>query len=96
MIEAVKTLPISKVKDQLNDLVDEAATTSEQITITRNGVPAAVLVGADEWEALQETLYWLSMPDLKESLAESYEAYKAGNVYNEDQIRSGSLHQSDR
>jgi len=87
-MKPVKTLPISKVKDQLNDLVDEAANTSEQITITRNGVPAAVLVGADEWEALQETLYWLSVPDLKESLNEAHKDFKDGNVLTEEQIRS--------
>jgi prevent-host-death family protein len=87
-MKPVKTLPISKVKDQLNDLVDEAANTSEQITITRNGVPAAVLVGADEWEALQETLYWLSVPDLKESLTEAHQDFKDGNVLTEEQIRS--------
>ena len=87
-MKPVKTLPISKVKDQLNDLVDEAANTSEQITITRNGVPAAVLVGADEWEALQETLYWLSVRDLKESLTEAHQDFKDGNVLTEEQIRS--------
>jgi len=87
-MKPVKTLPISKVKDQLNDLVDEAANTSEQITITRNGVPAAVLVGADEWEALQETLHWLSVPDLKESLTEAHKDFKDGNVLTEEQIRS--------
>ena len=54
----METLPISKVKDRLNELVEAASVTHEQVTITRNGSPAAVLVGADEWESLQETLFW--------------------------------------
>jgi len=29
--------------------------TRDQVTITKNGAPAAVLVGVDEWESLQET-----------------------------------------
>src|SRR5665811_218383 len=32
----MQTLPISKVKDKLNELVDAAATTREQVTITKN------------------------------------------------------------
>ena len=56
----MQTLPISEVKDRLNDLVDAASRTHEQVTITKNGTPVAVLIGMDEWESLQETLFWLS------------------------------------
>jgi len=49
----MQTLPISKVKDRLDELVDAASTTREQITITKNGTPAAVLIGVEEWESLQ-------------------------------------------
>lgn len=55
-------MPVSKVKDRLNELVDAAAVTHERVVITKNGTPAAVLVGVDEWESLQETLFWLSQP----------------------------------
>ena len=57
-------LPISKVKDRLNELVDAASLTHEQVFITKNGSPAAVLIGAAEWEELQETLFWLSQPGI--------------------------------
>lgn len=67
----VQTLPISAVKDRLNELVDAASTTHEQVTITKNGSPAAVLIGADEWESIQETLFWLSQPGIHESIAEA-------------------------
>jgi prevent-host-death family protein len=43
----VQTLPISKVKDRLNELVEAASVTHEQVTITKNGPAAAVLIGAD-------------------------------------------------
>ena len=39
----MRTLPISKVKDKLNELVDAAVSTREQVTITKNGSSAAVL-----------------------------------------------------
>jgi antitoxin YefM len=84
----VQTLPVSKVKDRLNELVDAAANTREQVTITKNGSPAAVLIGADEWESIQETLYWLSQPSIRESLAEAQADVTAGRLFDEAQIRS--------
>ncbi len=42
----MQTLPISKVKDKLNEFVEAVSLTREQVTITKNGSPAAVLVGA--------------------------------------------------
>jgi len=85
---AMQTLPVSKVKDKLNELVDSAARTHEQITITKNGSPAAVLVGIDEWESLQETLFWLSQPGILESIAKAKADVEAGRVYTEAQIRA--------
>ena len=86
--QGMQILPVSKVKDKLNELVDAAARTHEQITITKNGSPAAVLVGIDEWESLQETLFWLSQPGILESIAEAEADVKAGRVYSEEQIRA--------
>jgi prevent-host-death family protein len=82
----VRILPISKVKDKLNEFVDAVSLTRDQITITKNGAPAAVLVGADEWESLQETLYWLSQPGTVESIAEADDDIAAGRTYGEDEI----------
>jgi antitoxin YefM len=84
----MQTLPVSKAKDRLNELVDAASTTREQITITKNGSPAAVLIGADEWESIQETLFWLSQPGIHESIAEAQADITAGRTYTEDQIRA--------
>jgi antitoxin YefM len=84
----MRVLPISKVKDKLNDYVDAVALTQDQITITKNGTPAAVLVGADEWESLHETLYWLSQPGIKESIAAADNDIATGRTYSEDEIRS--------
>lgn len=45
------------MKDKLNDFVDTPARTHEQVTITKDGSPAAALIGADEWESRQEALF---------------------------------------
>lgn len=83
----METLPISKVKDRLNELVDAASTTRSQVTITKNGTPAAVLIGVDEWESLQETLFWLSQPGVRKSVDEARADIADGRTYSEEQIR---------
>jgi antitoxin YefM len=84
----MQILPISKVKDRLNELVDAAANTLEQVTITKNGSPAAVLIGVDEWESIQESLFWLSQPGIRESIAEAEADVEGGRVYSEEQVRA--------
>lgn len=52
----MKTLPLSEVKMKLSALVDTVQTTDEEIMITKNGYPAAVLVSPDEYEGWRETI----------------------------------------
>jgi antitoxin YefM len=84
----MQTLPVSKVKDRLNELVDAAFVTHEQITITKNGSPAAVLIGVDEWESLRETLFWLAQPSIAESVDSARREITAGEGIAEEQIRA--------
>lgn len=84
----MQTLPISKVKDKLNEYVDSVVLTHDQVTITKNGSPAAVLIGAAEWESIQETLYWLSQPDIREMIAEAEDDIVAGRTFGESDIRA--------
>ena len=83
----MQTLPISTVKDRLNALVDSASQTHERVTITKNGSPAAILIGMDEWEALQETLFWLSQNDSRETIAQARAELANGEGLTEEQIR---------
>lgn len=83
----MRTLSLSDFKTHLSENVERAQTEHEQYTITRNGRPAAVLVAADEWEALQETLFWLAQPNLRESLAQAERDIAAGDVVDEAQVR---------
>ena len=53
----------------LNGLIDETATSHEPILLT-GGRQNAVLVSEADWEAIQETLYLLSVPGMRESLRE--------------------------
>jgi prevent-host-death family protein len=46
------TPPIADARAQLSKLVEEARSTHERIEITRNGHRAAVLLGADDYDAM--------------------------------------------
>ena len=58
----MKTLPLSEVKMKLSALVDRVETMDEEIVITRNGRPAAILVSPDEYESWKETVAVKSQP----------------------------------
>ncbi|MGC4936102.1 type II toxin-antitoxin system Phd/YefM family antitoxin [Gordonia sp. DT30] len=84
----MKTISISAAKSSLNELVDDAATTHEHVTITRNGSPAAVLVSSEEWESLQETLHWLSQSETATAVAEARADLDAGRTLSADALRA--------
>jgi antitoxin YefM len=86
--DGMKTLTVTEVKARLNELVDDAESTHEQIVITKHGRPAAVIVAAEDLESLQETVYWLSQPGFRESIAEAEADIGAGNTVSSDELRN--------
>ena len=73
-----KTLPISEVKARLPELVTGVEEREEEVVVTRNGRPAAVLVNYAEFERLKETLDVLSDPGLMRQIEESRAFYAPG------------------
>jgi len=51
----MKTLSVSEAKMKLSGLVNAVYATDEEIVITRNGSPVAVLISPDELESLRES-----------------------------------------
>jgi antitoxin YefM len=70
-----KTMSISEVKTRLPELVSGVAEREEEIVVTRNGKPAAVLVNYDEYERLKDTLDVLSDPELMKQIDQSKKFY---------------------
>lgn len=52
----MKTLSLSEVKMKLSSLVDLVDSTDEEVVITKNGRPAAVIISPDEFESWKETI----------------------------------------
>lgn len=68
----MSTLTASEARARLYRLIDEAAESHVPIRITgkRNN---AVLVSEEDWASVQETLYLLSIPGMRESIKEGLE-----------------------
>ena len=73
----MKTLPLTEAKTRLSGLVDDVNRRDEEIVITRNGRPAAVLVSADEYASWQETLAVRSDTGLMREIKSGLRALKA-------------------
>ena len=65
----MSVLSVSEARARLYRLIDEATSSHEPIVIKgkRN---SAVLVSEDDWRAIQETLYLLNIPGMRESIRE--------------------------
>ena len=61
------TLTATEARSKLYRLIDEAASSHEPIVITgKRG--NAVLISEEDWRSIQETLYLLNIPSMRESI----------------------------
>lgn len=65
----MSTITASEARANLYRLIDEAAESHQPLLITgkRN---KAVLISEEDWQAIQETLFLLSVPGMRESIRE--------------------------
>lgn len=79
-IVAMSVEPLRAVRDHLSDFVDRAEREHERVVVTRNGRPAAVLIGYDDLAALEETLEILADPQARAELSDARDEVAAGDV----------------
>ncbi|MGZ5052808.1 MAG: type II toxin-antitoxin system Phd/YefM family antitoxin [Methylobacter sp.] len=65
----MQTLTASEARANLYRLIDQAAQSHEPIAITGKRANA-VLLSAEDWSAIQETIYLLGVPGMRESILE--------------------------
>jgi len=61
------TLTASRARAQLYRLLDQAAASHEPVQIAGRR-HSAVLISDEDWRAIQETLYLVSIPGMRESI----------------------------
>jgi prevent-host-death family protein len=63
----MNTLTASEARANLYRLIDQTVESHEPIIITGKR-SSAVLLSAEDWSAIQETLYLLAVPSMRESI----------------------------
>jgi antitoxin YefM len=67
------TLSATEARTKLYNLIDQASSTHEPILITGKR-SNAVLISEDDWRSIQETIYLLNIPGMRESIREGLTA----------------------
>ncbi len=76
----MKTLSVSEAKMKLSALIEAVKTTDEEVVITKNGRPAAVLVSPDEYESWRETMIIRSDGDFMAEIKKGLSAIKGNKA----------------
>jgi prevent-host-death family protein len=82
------TLPLAEVRANLSKLVDEAQRTHERVEVTKNGRRAAVLMSADDYDSLMETLDILGDAETMAAIRESDADIAAGRLYSSAEVEA--------
>jgi prevent-host-death family protein len=76
----MKTLSLSEAKMKFSSLVDAVYSTDEEVVITKNGSPVAVLVSPDEFEGWKETEAIRADADFMKEIKNGLDALKRGKT----------------
>jgi prevent-host-death family protein len=87
-VKFMKALSVSEAKMKLSGLIDMVNATDEEIMITKNGRPAAVLVSPEEFESLKETVAVRSDSALMKEIKKGLKALrmKRAKLYTLDEL----------
>lgn len=75
---------MATAKATLSRVLDDVESTHERVTITRNGIPTAVLLSPGDLAALEETLELMSRPEAREQIEEARAELVSGGVAGKD------------
>ncbi len=67
----MNAINVTQARANLFQLIASVNFNSEPVTLTNNKGKNAVLIGEDDWNAIQETLYLCSIPGMRESILEA-------------------------
>ncbi len=83
------TVPLAQARAQLSRLVEDAVQTHQRTEITRNGSRAAVLLSADDYDSLIETLDILADAGLVEDIRLALDELAAGEALTTQDVLAG-------
>jgi antitoxin YefM len=77
----VDSISVNQFRDNLKTLVDKVVSKHEPLKVTRRGGDDFVVIGAEDWEREQETLFVLQNGSLMKQIADSMETHIQGSGY---------------
>ena len=81
------TLSITKAREELASLVENAKKRLDEYVITVNGTPAAVIISVAEYESWKETNEILADKKLMKAIKQGEEDIKKGRYITLDQLK---------
>jgi prevent-host-death family protein len=81
-----RILSLSEAKARLSELVADCERDEEELVITRNGRPAAVLMSADEYEGWRETREILRNRALIKEIRQGLQELEKGQSFSFDEV----------
>jgi antitoxin YefM len=87
----METVTVNQFRDRLREHVEKVLADHQPLKVTRRSGGAFVVVGAEDWEREQETLYVLQNHSLIEQIARSAETHAAGAGYRPGQDELGEI-----
>lgn len=83
----MRSVSVEAARARLDEIVEETLNGQESVEIVRDGQPAAMIVGADKWRSIQESLFWLRQ-DVIQDIGDGQRADIAGRAWSETAVRS--------
>jgi antitoxin YefM len=77
----VDSVSVNKFRDNLKTFVEQIVTQHVPLKVTRRSGEDFIVIGADDWEREQETLYVLQNKNLMKQVAASLNSHNKGAGY---------------
>lgn len=82
------TLPLAEVRAHLSRLVDDAQRTHQRVEVTKNGRRAAVLLSADDYDSIMETLAILGDAEAMAEIRQADADIAAGRLHTLEEVEA--------
>lgn len=84
---AKKTISITEARSELFNIADDVQKPDTQYVLTREGKPAVVLMSADEFDSIMETMEILSDPKIMRDIRQAEKDYREGNYSSWEEVK---------
>lgn len=81
------TLSITEARKRIFEIAEEVQKPDNYYTLTEKGKPKAVIISAEEFDSITETIDILSDPDILDNIKQAEEEYRNGEYKTWDELK---------